>query len=421
LRNEETIVANLLFLAVLLVFSAYFSGSEVALFSLNKAELLKFSVSQNRRERFIANLMARPDKTLVTILIGNLLANLMIPAISAQILLGIWEDYGHFIAIAVVTPLIIIFCDIIPKTITRSAPQLFSRISSPVLFLFDKMFAPVRNLLLAVNNLIIKIFRLQVEEEGVTEGELDMAIKMGVREGVIDEEEGDFIANVMRFSKKEARNIMIPRNQAVFIPYGSSITEAVRIIQETGLVRALVYKKDFDHVVGVLDARDLIPYIWGYKKARTINKLLYSVSHYPSTKELGELLTDFLNKKIQIAVVIDEYGGTAGVVTLNAILSELMGREFSFLEETYRPGIKKISVRAAMISGDMQIHDFNYEFNENLSSSESETIGGYIIEKMGRFPRKEDRIVLDRCALKVKKISRNRIELIEVVQGEHVK
>ncbi len=407
--------ADITLIIVLLFLSAYFSGSEVALFSLNKSDLYRYASSPHRRERLVSDIMASPQKILVTILVGNLMANLLIPAISTRILLIAWPEYGHFIAIAIVTPLIILLCDITPKTITRSNPRRFSQYVIAPLYLFHKLFYPIRQIILAVNGFIIRLFDLAGEDRRITREELDVAVKVGEIEGVIRQEEGDFLKNVLRFSKKQALHTMIPRNQAVFIPHGSSIRDAVKIFRESGLVRAVVYRGDFDNVVGVLDSRSLLPYVWGYKKARSINKLLSSVYHYPSTKELGELLSDFLEKKINIAVVVDEYGGTAGIVTLNAILSELLGREFSSSEDAYKPDIWKTGDDTTVISGDMQIDDFNAEFGESIESSESETMGGYVIEKIGRIPRREEWIETNKFRLRVKRILKHRIEAIEVI------
>lgn len=409
--------SDILLIAAMILLSAYFSGSEVALFSLSRPELHRMASSAKKRERLLGELMASPQKILVTILVGNLLANLLIPAVSTRILLENWPAYGHLIAIAVVTPLIIILCDITPKTITRSNPPRFSRYMVAPLYFFHLLFYPVRQIILAVNGFIIRAFRLTGEDRRITREDLDAAVKVGEMEGVIRQEEGDFLKNVLRFSKKQALNVMIPRNQAVFIPYGSSIGDAAKSFRESGLVRALVYRGDLDNVVGVLDSRRLIPYVWGYKKARSINRLLISVYHYPSTKELGELLGDFLEKKINIAVVMDEYGGTAGVVTLNAILSELLGREFSSSEEIYKPDVRKIGDDTIVINGDMQIDDFNLEFGETIESSESETMGGYVIERIGRIPRKDEWIETRMFRLKVRRVVKHRIEAIEVIPG----
>lgn len=411
-------LTNVFVLLALLFFSAFFSGSEVALFSLSKSELLRLSSSSRKLEKTIAALMVEPRKILVTILIGNLLANLLLPAFTTRILLEVFPRYGHFMAIAIVTPLIIILCDITPKTITRSDPEGFSRRVARLLQVFHRLFMPFREALLAVNNAIIALFGLdQRKEDVITEDELDMAVKMGEKDGIIGKEEGAFIKNVLRFSKKEAQNIMIPRNQAVFIPYGSSIEDAASVFRTRGLVRALVYRKDFDDVVGVLDSRRLVPYLYGYKKARNINRLLFSIYHYPATKELGDLLVDFLANKLQIAVVIDEYGGTAGVVTLSGILSELLGVDFAMFQEGYKPAIRKTGGNSSIVSGEMQIDDFNFAFNENLASKESETIGGYIIERLGYFPAKDEFIETGKYVLRVRRVEKKRIHSIEVLTG----
>jgi len=411
-------LTDIFVLLVLLFFSAFFSGSEVALFSLTKSELLRLSSSQRKSEKTIAMLMSEPRKILVTILIGNLLANMLLPALSTRLLLDIFPLYGHFLAIAVVTPAVIILCDITPKTITRSDPEGFARRIARLLQAFHRLFMPFREALLAVNNAIIALFGLDHRHEDViTEDELDMAIKMGEKDGIIGKEEGAFIKNVLRFSKKEAQNIMIPRNQAVYIPFGASIEEAAAVFRAKGLVRALVYRKDFDDIVGVLDSRRLIPYLYGYKKARTINRLLFSIYHYPATKELGDLLVDFLVNKLQIAVVIDEYGGTAGVVTLSGILSELLGRDFAMFQESYKPSIKKVGDNSSVISGEMQIDDYNFAFNESLESKESETIGGYIIERLGYFPAKDESIDTGKHVLRVRRVHKKRIHSIEVLPG----
>ncbi|RPI90451.1 MAG: DUF21 domain-containing protein, partial [Spirochaetales bacterium] len=195
-------LTDIIILLMLLFFSAFFSGSEVALFSLNKSELLRLSGSPRKAEKTIAALMSEPRKILVTILIGNLLANLLLPALFTRLLLDIFPEYGHFIAIALVTPVIIIFCDITPKTITRSDPEGFSRKVARLLNVFHRLFMPLRTALLAVNNVIISFFRLDHHHDDViTEAELDMAIKMGEKDGVLGKEEGAFIKNVLRFSK----------------------------------------------------------------------------------------------------------------------------------------------------------------------------------------------------------------------------
>ncbi|MCU0822526.1 MAG: CBS domain-containing protein, partial [Spirochaetes bacterium] len=250
----------------------------------------------------------------------------------------------------------------------------------------------------------------------MTERELDIAVKLGQDAGLIDESEKMFIDNVLRFSKKEAMNVMIPRNRALFIPSDTDADTAMEIFIKSGAVRAPVIKDKPDNVVGILDSRDLLPFVMGYKRAKNINLLLHDVHHYPASRELGDLLNDFLEKKIQMAIVVDEYGGTAGVVSLKSILSELMGREFidPVIGRRDDSDIRAAEAERIVISGDMQIVDYNYKFNDSIESSESETIGGYIIEKLGRIPKRTEILETERNILTVKHKKKNRIESIEL-------
>lgn len=412
----DTIALNLITLSCMLFLSAFFSGSETALFSLKMSELYELKLSELRRERAIARIMAHPEKILITILLGNLLVNLIFSAVSTILLLGIWGRYGHFISIAIVTPIIIVMCEITPKIISINTQLAFSKKIIPLLSLFHSILFPLRIFLLYFTEIVIKLFRLRSQKgKAITPEELGMAVMMGEREGAIKKHEGDFIKNVLLFSKKEASNIMYPRNKAVFIPYDANIQDALKIFMEKDITRAPVYRDDLDHVVGMLDSRKLLSYALGEKKAKSIKRLIRDIAYFPASRELGDLLNDFLSKKIQIAIVVDEYGGTAGVVTLSAILSELMGRRFIGREVRYRPEIRRIDDRSSIISGDMQIEDFNFNFRENIKTSESDTVAGYIIERLGYFPKRRENIRTEKNILKVKNTRKNRIESIEVI------
>ncbi|TAL30402.1 MAG: HlyC/CorC family transporter [Spirochaetes bacterium] len=415
--NHTTI--DYLVIVFSLALSAFFNSSESALFSLKSSHLLKFASSPHAREKLVGEVMNRPEKILITILLGNLLVSFAASTVATRLLLEVYGDVGHFIAIAVVTPVVIILCEVMPKTFSIADPVYFARLVISPLNFFNRLFYPVREALLALVNVFIRLFSLKTDSSGlITEDELDAALLMGEHGGLIGKEEGIFIKNVLRFSKKEAQNVMTPRNQAVFVPYGASVEKAAEIFLKSGLVRAAVFKKDLDDIVGVLDSRTLIPYRWGFKKAQNINRMLYTMHHYPATKELGELLVEFLNKSIQIAIVVDEYGGTAGVVTLSGILSELMGREFSDWDDPGRPEVRRITGDRAVIEGDMQIDDFNHAFGEDLSSSESETMAGFMIERLEHFPGKDEVVRTQKHVLRVKRTANNRIVSIEVMRGD---
>jgi len=413
----DSITINLIILVLLLMLSAFFSGSETALFSLKKSDLHRFSMHKHGVEQAIFHAMKTPHRILITILIGNLFANLVISALSTRLLLMKFHDYGHFISIALVTPVIVILCEISPKVLSIRSYKKLSKKVYPVLNLFQKLFYPVQALLAGMTDVMVRIFNVKLDTTGITEEDLGFAIKVGEKEGVIEKEEGNLIKNVIRFSKKEASNVMFHRNNAIFIPHDATVDEAMNIFMESGVIRAPVFKKDLDHVIGMLDSRELIPSFLGYKKARKIARFIHEIYHFPASRELKDLLNDFIEQRIQIAIAVDEYGGTAGVITLNSILSELMGKEFYRREIGYRPDIRKTDGMLSVISGRMQISDFNETFSDKLESENSDTMGGYIIEHFTNFPKRGDVIYTRRYVLRVKYIVKNRIESIEVIPG----
>ncbi len=412
----DQIYLEIFTLIVCLVLSAFFSGSESALFSLKKSDLHRFSHSHLKKEKAIYTFMKDPQKILITILTGNLFVNLVVSTLTTNLLLQVWRHWGDAISIAIVTPLILIFCEISPKIIALNSYEKASKKVLPFLRFFHFILTPVRALLLLFTNMMIKMFNLKLTHKAITRDELKLAVKLGEQQGVIGKDEGAFIQNVLRFAKKDAANIMFPRSSAVFIPYGTSMKDAMKAFLDSGVIRIPVYKNDIDHVIGMVDSRELIPYHLGHKKARNINRFIQEIKFFPASRDLHDLLNDFLAEGIQIAIVVDEYGGTAGVVTLNKLLSELMGRDMTRWEDYSSHGIKKIDDGVSIISGELQIEDFNAAFGESLESQNADTIGGYIIEKLSYIPKRGDVLRVGAYVLRIRYIRKNKIETVEVMQ-----
>jgi putative hemolysin len=403
-------------LILCIVLSAFFSGSESALLSLKKSDLHRFSHSKIRKERSIYSFMQDPQKILITILTGNLFVNLVLSMLTTKMMLDVWPHRGHWISIAIISPLVILICEISPKIIALNSYETASRRVLPLLKVFHAILLPVRALLLLFANAMIKLFNLRLTHKKFTKDELGLAVKLGEQHGIIGKNEGTFIKNVLRFSRKDASNIMFPRNSAVFLPYGTSIDNALRVFIESGVIRIPVYKDDMDHVIGVVDSREMMPYFLGYRKAKNINRFIQDIKFFPASRELHDLLNDFLSEGIQIAIVVDEYGGTAGVVTLNKLLSELMGRDMTKWEDDSKHDVRRVDDGMSIISGEMQIEDFNYLFGEHLKSLNADSIGGYIIEKLSSIPKRGEELYTGKYVLKVRYIRKNKIETVEVVR-----
>jgi CBS domain containing-hemolysin-like protein len=409
----------LVIIALSALLSAFFSAAETALFSLKKSDLHRFSCSKpGTVENRLSHAMSEPQKILITILIGNLFVNMVMANLSASLLLEKWPYYGHLISTAILTPAVILFCEISPKIIAINRYESLSRRFYPLLMFFHWIFSPIRILLLVITNSIIRLFNLKVSQNQLTEAELGHAVLRSEEDGIIDRDEGEFLQNILRFSKKEASNIMFPRNRALFIDHEAGVEEAMELLLKNDVVRAPVYEKDNDHVIGYIDSKDLTPYYMGTRSLKTIRKLVHPIDFYPSSRQLHDLLNDFIEHRSQIAILVDEYGGVDGVVTLNRILAELMGKGFTKWEVDSRKGIRKLSASVSVVSGDMQTSDYNFSFDDNIESSEADTLGGYIIEKLGHFPRKGESIRTEKFELKVRYVVRNRVDSIEVTRLE---
>lgn len=413
----NSIMIHVAILLILLVLSAFFSGTEAALFSLKKSDLYRLSRSSRQGEKRISRYMSEPDKVLITLLTGNLFVNLSLTALATSFLLSYFGHYGHFISIAFVTPLLIIFGEITPKIMAIHSYLEITKYAFPVYRIFHKILSPVRFMIILITDILVRVFGLKLEHSMLTTEELGHVVSSGEKLGLIDKKESDIIKNMIRFTRLEASNIMYPRNQALFIQKGSSVSDAMELFIENEIVRVPVYGDDFDDIVGMIDSRDMLSCHLGYKKSRNINKYIKPVYFFPFSRDLNELLNDFLKKKIQIAIVVDEYGGTAGVVTLNSILSALLGRGFGVLDSPKKYNIKSAD-DAFIVSGETQIDEFNSFFNTSFSSSNSDTIGGLIIERAINFPSKGDILIVENYEFKIRSIVRRKIGTIEVRRSD---
>ena len=399
-------------IAACFLLSIFFSSSETALLSLKKPDLHRFSISPaNSVERQIYKTMKEPQNILITILIGNTIANMIAASVSTQLFLIRWPVFGHLISAFAVALVVMLFCEISPKIIAVNLCEPIAKKTHRVLKFFHWLFLPVRFLILLLMNYIIKIFKLKLFSDSFTSDELGQAVRSGEAGGVINKNESVFIQNVLVFSKKEAANAMFPRNMAVFLHDKATVKEAMELFLKHDFIRIPVFRDNYDHITGYIDSKDILSsYLW-HGKEKSIKKFIQPIDFYPSTKELHELLNDMIANRSQIAVLVDEYGGIDGVVTLDRILSELMGKGLSKW--------KNRNFEVKKISGDMQTTDYNFEFNDTIESDDSDTIGGYIIEKLGHIPGKGESVKTHFYELKVRNVKNNRVVSVEVIKNGH--
>ncbi|GAB4313374.1 MAG: gliding motility-associated protein GldE [Bacteroidales bacterium] len=419
------IVIGLIIIVILIIASGLVSGGETAFFSLTPAHLKMLNESGSSGDRRVLKLIDKPRRLLATILIANNFVNVGIVILSAWIssVLFDFSSYpilGFIVEVIAITALILMFGEIIPKILANMKPVTFSRVmAGPFLFL-SGIFYPLSSLLVHSTGFIER--KLKKVKPEISFDELSEAIELTTGDEVA-EEETQILRGIVRFTDIDVKEIMQPRMDMVAIDSSVSFDEVIRIVRDCGFSRIPVYRENLDNIVGVLYVKDLLPFLSG-DKPEEWSSLLRQTIFIPENKKINDLLQEFRVKKIHLAIVVDEYGGTSGLVTLEDILEEIVGDisdEFDTAEDgvTYR----KINDRNFVFEGKTSIHDFCRicKLDDSLFDSvkgESDTIAGIILELTGSLPQKNSKISYGGIEFRVLTVDERRIKRVQVVLPE---
>ncbi len=422
----ELIVSTLILLVLLFCCSAFFSGSETALFSLNPIRIRHLEKEGSNPAKIVSQLLKHPSKLLVTILIGNEVVNILASSTAASLwvrLLG--EQAGPAVATVSMTILLLIFGEVTPKTFAVQNPQKYAFFACRPLLLFSKIIFPVRYLLTGVADTILSLIggARKSHERLLTGQEFRTLLDVSEREGVVEATERKMIDNIFDFNTLNAKDIMIPRTDMFCFSVESTFDEIIQKCATELYARVPVYQDDLDHILGIVYVKDLLPSIHGDHQHFQLRNFLREAYFVPEAKKLQELLKDFQEKKIHIAIVVDEYGGTAGVVCLEDVLEEIVGDitdEFDTDDEKAPPCYTLEDGKRYRISAMMRIHDFNQQFGTDLSQEYYGTVGGLLLSMLGKIPRKGDFVTFDSLKFTVNKIRNFRVLeiLVEVKRDE---
>jgi putative hemolysin len=374
----------LLLFVVCLVLSAFFSSSEVALISITRAKVRTLLNDGRKGSKALSELKERPNRFLIAILIGNNVVNVAAATIATAVTISIFGNIGLGIATGVVVILLLFFGEIGPKIYAaRHTERLALSVSKPVLY-FTRILGPV---IWGIEKITGKSGAPSaIGEATVTEEEIKEWIEVGKEEGTIEQEEREMLYSVLEFSDTIAREIMTPRVDVAMIEDTRSLDEAMQIFTETGFSRLPVYHDSVDNIIGILNIKDVFSTAFSGKKSIPIKDLMYDAFFVPETKKIDELLKELQVRKVQIAMVLDEYGSFTGIVTVEDILEELVGDILDEFDKE-EPEIQKIGDGIFVVDAKMWVEDLNDELDISLPVHESyETIGGLLIERLGHIP-----------------------------------
>ncbi len=427
--QTETIYFFLL--AISFTASAFFSAIETALTSLPEHKV-KHLIESNEKYRPLKLWEGNERRVLTTILIGNNFVNILAAGIVTMLSEKYFHDFALGLATGITTLIILIVGEIIPKTYAKTHSLGYALLGIRILSVFYYLLYPLSGIFASIANLAIKHLGTPKDDESkITEDELEFLINVSEEEGGIREDQSKMLSSIFDFDDTVAKEVMIPRTSMSAISSDASLEEILDTLQETGHSRIPVYEEQMDNIIGILYAKDLLPILKaGSQKTFDLLKMLRKPFFIPDSKKIGDLFKEMKRQKLHIAIVLDEYGGTAGLLTMEDLIEEIVGEirdEYDHEEDS----IKEVSPNNYIIQASWNIDDFkeHFDIDKNLpmpskldkdeeedeeDEEEFTSVGGYFLSLFGAMPKLGDEVKTDYFLLKIEEMDGNRIEKISM-------
>jgi len=419
---DPTLYFYILTFLVFLGLSAFFSGSETAFFSLTKSTIENLSKSKNVMSRQVAILLKEPKKLLISIIIGNTLVNVATASFAAILstrwsqAAGLNETLVLIINVVVVTIFILFLSEILPKvTASKNPKRMAVRVAFPITF-FYYLFYPLVAVFDLLSHSLSSSLGLEKDKYNLSEDELRTLVDVGEEKGALQKDEKEMIHSIFEMSDTMAREIMVPRIDMICIEQDTSLTSVLKVVKDCSHSRIPVYSETVDNIVGILYVKDLLPLI--KKRSNTdfnLTNLTHPPYYVPEQKKINELLREFQTEKIHMAVVVDEYGGTSGLVTLEDIIEEIVGEIQDEYDE--EPALfEKVNENNFIVNGSMPLEEINEELGLDLPTEEGvETLAGFLLGQLGSLPKAKEKISWNGYEFIVEKIFRRRIQQVRIL------
>lgn len=412
---------QILILILLLALSAFFSSAETALTTVNKIRMKVLADEGNKRAATVLKVTDDSGKMLSAILIGNNIVNLSASSLATSFTIKVFGSYAVGIATGLLTLLILVFGEISPKTLATISAERLSLSYAGVIHILMKVLTPV---IYVVNKLSLGFLMLlkvdpNAKMNTMTENELRTIVDVSHEDGVIESEERQMIYNVFDFGDSQARDIMVPRIDMSFVDVESTYEEVMEVYKEDYFTRLPIYEDSTDNVIGILNIKDLL--LYDKEQPFHVRDFMREAYYTYEGKGTAELMMEMRKSSINIAIVLDEYGMTAGLITLEDLLEEIVGEIRDEYDENEENEIQKISDREYIVEGSLKLDDLNEALGLFLESEDYDSIGGYIIELLDHLPKRGESVTTeDGMRLVVDKLDKNRIELVHMYLPERL-
>ena len=408
---DPSIVVQIIALVVLILLSAFFSSAETSFVSCNKMRMKSLADDGNKKAARVLRITSNSSKMLSAILIGNNLVNISASSLATLITQNLWGNAAVSIATGVLTIIVLIFGEITPKTIATSSAEKIALVYSGPIWALMVVLTPF---IIVINFLaqgILKIFRYDPNKQttSYTEDELRTIVDVSHEEGVIETDEREMINNVFDFGESQAKDVMIPRIDMTCIPVESTFDEIVEVFRQDKYTRLPVYEETVDNVIGIINVKDLL--LCEDKKNFSVTNILRKPYYTYEFKKISELMDELKKTSNNFTIVIDEYGSTVGMITLEDLLEEIVGEIRDEYDEDEEDDIIQINENEYIISGITRLNDLEdlITLPESEEDDDYDSVGGYIVSQLGRLPQDGDEVTIDNLRFVVEECDKYRI------------
>ena len=403
---------HILVMVALVIMSAYFSATETAFSTVNKIKLKTLAEDGNRRAKLVLKLCDDYDRLISTVLIGNNIVNIALSAIATVYFMGIISNQtaAPTVSTVVVTVVVLIFGEITPKSLAKDFPEKFTMFSAPIIRMLIVVLLPLNAIFTAWKKLISKVIKKNEEDDKMSQEELLMFVEEVEQEGTIDKNESNLLRNAIEFTERRADDILTHRMDLEAVAIDTPVDEIADTFASSQFSRLLVYRDSIDTIVGVVHQKDF----FGKNGITTddITKIMTPVVYVQHSERVNDLLMSLQKEKTHVAVVLDEYGGTLGIVTMEDILEELVGEIWDEHDEV-EEDIQEIGENTYLVDGSTNLDDFLDEVDLDVET-ESGTLAGYVMEKFGGLPEEGQTYTDENMSITVREMDVQRIISAEI-------
>lgn len=411
---------QLVALVILIGLSAFFSSAETALTTVNKIRIQVLAEEGNKRAVTLLKVIDDPGKMLSTLLVGNNIVNNSVTSIATALTIKLFYEGAIGFSTLLITLIILIFGEITPKTIATIYSEKLSLAYATIIYRIMLVLNPVVFFVTKLSNAVLHLLRIDpyAKMNTMTESELRTIVNVSHEEGVIESEERQMIHNVFDFGDSQAKDVMVPRIDVTFVNVDSTYSELIELFREDKFTRLPVYEDTTDHIIGIINMKDLL--LLDSLENFSIRNILRKAYFTFEYKKTSELLMEMRKDSINFAIVLDEYGSMAGLITLEDLLEEIVGEIRDEYDDQEEEDITEIrSQQEYLLLGSAKLDDINEQLHLQLESEDYDSIGGYVIETLDRFPEPEETVLVNSgVRLVVDKIEKNRIELVHLYLTE---